>query len=210
MKNKAVPALALLVVVGFTLLMANLTLPYFSFKTDVDFLLTKQAVLHKTIWRWAFYWHISVSALVLLIGGFQFVQYIIDHFPKNHRLLGKIYVFSLLIICAPSGLIMAFYANGGIWAKISFVFVSIFWWCFTYKAFIEIRKRNIESHKAFMTRSYALTLSAITLRLYVFALPFIINWHGREMYILVAWMSWIPNLIVAELIIWSKKNWARA
>ena len=53
-----------------------------------------------------------------------------------------------------------------------------------------------------MIRSYALTLSAITLRIYTVAFSFF-NVPARpvEIYITTAWLSWVPNLIIAEMII---------
>jgi hypothetical protein len=199
-----VPVLCLLFF--FTGVMAFIAWPYFSFRYDVAFLLTKQSVLHVTAWRWAFYLHISTSVLVLLTGGLQFVKHIQEHYPAAHRLLGKVYVFTLLVISAPSGLIMALYANGGIWAKVSFVLISVLWWSFTLKGLIAIRGQNILLHKIHMMRSYALTLSAITLRLYVLFLPAFTNLHGKDMYVLVAWLSWVPNLLVAEFLIWRWKQ----
>jgi Predicted membrane protein (DUF2306) len=185
----------------FTFLMFKIIYPYFSFSYDVGFLLTKQTVLHIGIWRIAFYTHISSSLLVLLFGLFQFAKPIIKGYPKIHRLLGKMYIVLILFICAPSGLIMAFYANGGIWAKISFVIISLLWWYYTFIAYKYAIKRDFKSHLANMYRSYALTLSAITLRTYIFILPFISNLHGKEMYVFVSWVSWIPNLIIVEILI---------
>jgi hypothetical protein len=52
-----------------------------------------------------------------------------------------------------------------------------------------------------MIRSYALTFAAVTLRIW---LPFLIGILGLtfiEAYKIVAWLSWIPNILVAELII---------
>jgi hypothetical protein len=193
----------------FTYLMAKLTIPYFTFETDVDFLLTKQAILHIDIWRWSFYIHIGTSVFVLLAGIFQFSRTIIRKYPKFHRLSGKMYVLLVLLLSAPSGLVMSFYANGGGYAKASFVIISTLWWVFTFIAYNRILKRNIASHTNFMIRSYALTLSAITLRLYTYFLPGIfldvdIHLNGKEMYILVSWLSWIPNLLIAEILI--RKN----
>ncbi|MBO9698681.1 MAG: DUF2306 domain-containing protein [Sporocytophaga sp.] len=189
-------------IVLFTVwLMFKITIPYFSFRYDIGFLLTKQAILHKAIWRWSFYIHIASSIFVLLFGIFQFIKPLLESFPKLHKLLGKAYVFIILFLSAPSGLVMAFYANGGIYAKISFVLISLLWWLFTFVAFLKIRDRKIKGHIDFMVRSYALTLSAITLRTYVLILPIFIHLHAKEMYTLVAWLSWVPNLIIAEVII---------
>lgn len=176
-------------------------MPYFSFEYDVDFLLTKQAILHVDIWRWSFYLHISSSLLVMVFGVFQFVPLLQFRYPCLHRLMGKVYVGLVVFFSAPSGLVMGFYANGGGGAKASFVLLSCFWWWFTLKAFLVIRKRKVAAHIAYMTRSYALTLSAISLRTYVLVLPHFFILPSRDMYALIAWLSWIPNLLVAEWIL---------
>jgi uncharacterized membrane protein len=202
LRKKIFPLLFLLLGLFFTGLMVQLTIPYFSFRYDVSFLLTKQAVLHMDAWRYSFYIHISTSIIVLLTGVFQFNKAILRKYPKTHRWLGRIYVFTLLGLSAPSGFIMALYANGGFWAKLSFVLISVFWWIFTFLAFRNALQRDLIAHRRNMYRSYALTLSAITLRLYVLFLPMLLPIHlyGKDMYVLVAWLSWIPNLLVAELI----------
>jgi len=188
-------------IVFFFCVMLKITLPYFSFRYDVDFLLTKQHVLYLFTWRLAFYTHISSSLFVLLLGGVQFSQTLLLKKPKIHRLCGKIYVGLVLFVSAPSGLIMGFYANGGWAAKTSFVIISVLWWYFTFVAYRKAVRRDLASHLAYMFRSYALTLSAITLRMYVLLLPAVIHLHGREMYTLVAWLSWVPNLMIAEVLI---------
>jgi hypothetical protein len=184
--------------------MLKITLPYSSFRYDIDFLLTKQYILHKSIWRWSFYVHIFSSIFVLFFGIFQFIRQILTNYPGIHRTLGKAYVIIILLFSAPGGLIMGFYANGGIWTKTSFVILSILWWIFTLQGYLTIRKKNMKSHISFMIRSYALTLSAISLRTYVLFLPSLIHLPAKEMYTLVAWGSWIPNLIIAEILIRSR------
>lgn len=185
----------------FSFEMFTIVYPYFTFRYDIDFLLTKQTILHVDIWRIAFYAHISSSLFVLLFGIFQFVKPILIKYSKVHHLLGKVYIILVLFISAPSGLIMAFYANGGIWAKISFVIVSILWWYFTFIAYRSVVKKDFYKHLINMYRSYALTLSAITLRTYVFFLPGFMNLHGKEMYVFMSWLSWIPNLLIVEILI---------
>lgn len=182
-------------------LMLRLTIPYLSFDYEIDFLLTKQAILHVDIWRWAFYLHITTSLFVLAFGLVQFIKPVMRKYPCAHRVMGKIYVLLVLVFSAPTGLVMGFYANGGWPAKISFILVSLLWWYFTWKAYAEIRKGNYEKHISFMIRSYALTLSAITLRTYVIVFPSFFILPAREMYTLVSWLSWVPNLIIAEALI---------
>lgn len=185
----------------FTWLMLRITLPYFTFEYDISFLLTKQRILHKPLWRWAFYSHISSSLLVLFLGIFQFIPVLLQRMPRLHRQMGKLYVVLVLAVSAPSGFIMALEANGGIWAKISFGIISVLWFVFTLLAYLRIKNKNIQAHTDFMIRSYALTLSAITLRIYVVTLPHLFILHSKEMYILISWLSWVPNLLLAEYLV---------
>jgi hypothetical protein len=55
-----------------------------------------------------------------------------------------------------------------------------------------------------MIRNYALTLGAVTLRLWL-PLFLSLDYTFVESYATIAWLSWFPNLLVAELIIKNKK-----
>jgi hypothetical protein len=71
------------------------------------------------------------------------------------------------------------------------------WFATTAMAYTQIRARNIAAHQQWMIRSYALTLAAMMLRLYVpsavvAGIPF------ESAYPLISWLCWVPNLIVAE------------
>ena len=193
------------VILFFSFLMIRLTIPYFSFETDVDFLLTKQGILYNKIWLTSFYCHIAASPFILLAGMIQFNNYFLKNYKKIHRIVGKGYILLILLISAPSGFIMAIYANGGMPAKSSFLIISVLWWYFTWRSYKEIKNRNISAHRNFMIRSYALTLSAITLRLYTFTIPQLAHIPGVELYVMVSWLSWVPNLLVAEWIIRRRK-----
>ncbi len=103
---------------------------------------------------------------------------------------------------------MAFYANAGWAARSSFILLALLWIGFTaYAGYLAIRRR-FALHGAFMFRSYALTLSAITLRSYTWLIE-CTTWQisPRDLYILTAWLSWIPNLIVAEWLI--RRGWVQ-
>jgi uncharacterized membrane protein len=195
---KLLPALAICLGVY---LMLRITLPYFSFQTDIGFLLTKQRLLHNIAWRMGFYIHIACSLPVLAIGILQFRNDFRLKYPDLHRNLGKLYILLVLIFAAPAGFVLAVFANGGVVAKLSFVLLSAAWWVFTLLAYTQIKKGNNKQHIAMMTRSYALTLSALTLRLYVLSSPYWIHLPAKETYEVIAWLSWVPNLCIAEWII---------
>jgi len=62
-----------------------------------------------------------------------------------------------------------------------------------------VKNGNINKHQRFMLYSYAVCFSAVTLRIW---LPLLTMSLGGfiEAYRIVAWLSWVPNLIVAHII----------
>ncbi len=191
-----------LVMLGFALLLALLTTAYFSFRTDINFLLVKQNLVKDIVWMTAFYCHITSSILCLVTGPFQFVSYFRKkNYIKWHRNAGKVYIFSILLMAAPSGAYMAVFANGGIGAKLGFIVLSFLWFMSTYTALYAIRQKNIAQHRAWMVRSYALTFSAVTLRLWVPILSTVFGVEPEFTVVITAWINWIPNLLVGELLI---------
>ena len=195
-------AVFFLLIIYASYLMTLIALPHLSFTSGVDFLSTKQHIYHITSWRWSFYIHIFSAIPVLFFGAFQFSGYLLRKYPRLHKTTGAIYIIVLLTVAAPSGLIMSFYANGGVIAQIGFVIMSILWIVTTLMSVYHLRKKNYVHHGKWMLRSYALTLAAITLRVYGYlfdALKF--QLPPKETYILLSYVSWIPNLILAEILI---------
>lgn len=190
-----------LLVLFFSSLMLMIIIPYLSFRIDVDFLLTKQGIIHLKHWRYAFYIHVITSIFAMLAGIIQFSNYLLKKYKKIHRLSGYLYVLVVVVLSGPSGLIMSFYANGGVWAKASFVILSLLWIIFTLVALAKAKQGNFASHKKFMIRSYALTLSAVSLRVFAYFLPGLTDLNAKESYVLLSWTSWTVNLLIAELII---------
>jgi len=193
-----------LLILLFCWLMINLTLPYLNFRYDVDFLLTKQKIIHLKHWRYAFYTHILLSILTLIAGLTQFSRYILKNYKKLHRTMGYIYAIDVICLAGPSGLIMAFYANGTIVSRTSFVLLSVCWILFTAISVSKIFRKDFIEHEKWMIRSYALTLSAISLRLMALVLPHFIHLTAQTEYAVIAWLSWTLNLLIAECIIYFK------
>jgi hypothetical protein len=197
--------------------MGDLSIVYLlpPFPTDIDFLMFKQEEIRKPLWAAAFYTHISVSVLCLATGLTQFSRSILQQAPAVHRLAGKIYVFGVLFLAAPTGLFMGFYGEGGIWAQIAFVCQALAWWGLTYMGYIRIRRGDATGHFAFMLRSYAVAMSAITLRGMTYLLTIYKDYKGWDCtlgeapsffchptyYIFVAWVSWVFNWLLAEILL---------
>lgn len=200
------PVLLSVVLAFFTFLMLRITLPYFSLDTDIAFLRIKQWVIHNHVWRGAFFIHVFTSCFLLIAGFTQFYNPLRRRFRKLHRYMGLLYLVVLVLFSGPAGLIMAVYANGGLLSQTAFILLSVLWIYFTVKAYIAIRRRDFTAHGNFMIRSYALTLSALTLRAWKFLLVLIFQPHPMDAYMMVAWLGWVPNLLLAEWLI--SRNWA--
>lgn len=203
-KNIVIYLLLCAAVFGMLLTIAQ----YGSFRTDVGFLKFKQEYLSIKIWRVAFYTHVFSSVFCLCAGFTQFSNYVLKHYKKLHRFIGKMYVYNIVLINFPAGMIMAFYANGELPSKIAFIILDSLWLLFTCNAVIAIKAKDIKAHRRFMIRSYALTCSAITLRMWKLILSNTFDIDPQVLYMIDAWMGFVPNLLFAEWLI-SRLNLAQ-
>lgn len=158
-----------------------------------------EELLSDNIWNIAFYGHIFLGGLALLIGWLQFNQKLRLKKAQVHRTIGKIYIISVLIsgICS---LFIALYATGGIVSILGFFSLGLIWLISTILGYKAIKKGNIEAHQRCMIFSYAACFSAVTLRVW---LPLLTMAMGEfeSAYKIVAWLCWVPNIIVAYLIV---------
>lgn len=174
---------------------------YFPMQDNIGFLQFKQPYLHILPWKVAFYMHVFSIIFALLAGFTQFSNIILKEHRQLHRLMGKIYVYDILIVNFPATMIMAIYANGGLPTKTAFVILDCLWFWFTLQAIIAIKNKNIARHKQYMIRSYALTVSAVTLRLWKIIIGGFIHIDPLTLYQVDAWMGFVPNLLFAEWLI---------
>lgn len=161
-----------------------------------------QEILSDVIWNISFYSHISLGGIALLIGWSQFSEKFRNKYLQLHRVIGKIYVGSVLL-SAIGGIYIGFFTTGGIISKVGFISLGIIWFYTTLKAFLEVKKGRIEQHKKMMIYSYAACFAAVTLRLFLPLLMVLFN-EFIPAYQVVAWLCWVPNLLVAHFIILKK------
>jgi len=152
-------------------------------------------LLSNVIWNTGFYTHISFGGIALLVGWVQFSKRFRNANLKRHRLIGKIYMISVLI-SGLAGFYIAFYATGGLVAKLGFGSLAIIWLYTTSMGYRTIKNGDIQKHQVFMIYSYAACFAAVTLRLW---LPMLTVAFGGFIpaYQAVAWLCWVPNMIFA-------------
>lgn len=173
-------------------------LSYLNLDANYGFLRIKKEAIATGWYLPAYYAHVLVAAVILLIGFFQIHPTIGLRWRNTHRLLGKIYVGGILFFSAPGGLIMSLFINRGPVVQASFILQCTLWFIFTWIAYTRIRQVDIQSHRRWILRSFALTLAAITLRIYVFLGSWSFDLAQPTAYATIAWLSWVPNLLICE------------
>jgi uncharacterized membrane protein len=175
-----------------------MALDYTAFRDDVDFLRFKQAYVGYWWWKSAFYVHVFSAVAALLAGFTQFSASVLRNHRPWHRIIGRIYAYDILVINFPTGMVLAVCANGLLPGRIAFVLLDCLWFSFTLIAVAAARNGQIARHREFMIRSYALTLSAITLRTWKLILSHSFHIDAVHLYMIEAWMGFVPNLLFAE------------
>ena len=145
----------------------------------------------------AIYAHVFGAILALALGPFQFSRTLRTRRPALHRWCGRLYLGVGILVGGLAGLFMSTHAFGGPVARWGFAGLALAWLYTGVRAYLAIRSGNVAAHQRWMVRNFALTFAAVTLRLYLPAsallgIPF------ESAYPVVAWLCWVPNLLVAE------------
>ena len=141
--------------------------------------------------------HAVSAAVALLVGPWQFLSSSRRHHPNVHRTLGRIYACAVLVGWLAS-IPVALHAETGLSASAGFLALGTCWIASTGFGVATVRGGKIAAHRRWMIRSYSLTASAITLRLYL-ALVVVTHISFVPAYTVIAWLCWVPNLVIVEL-----------
>lgn len=129
---------------------------------------------------------------------------------------GRVYL-AAIILAATGALLIASRTIGGLSSTFGFSMLVVLWLLTGWKAYRAIRNGDVAEHRAWMIRNYALTFAGVTLRLWFIALrvllqPSLATSYGNsfdalqlEVYRTIAWLSWVPNLVVAEWV-WVRRT----
>ena len=143
--------------------------------------------------------HIVASGLALLIGPFQFLRALRNRAPRVHRWMGRTYVLACLIGGLAGGSI-ALFSSSGLVAGFGFFGLAICWLFCTVRAYLAVRAHDYVTHQRWMIRSFALTFAAVMLRIYI-PLALVIGMGNEASYPAIAWLCWVPNLVVAHFLV---------
>lgn len=113
-----------------------------------------------------------------------------------HKLTGYAYVISVTMSAA-GGFYLAFHSHLGWSTGISFLILDALWVFCTFYGILLVLICKPENHHRWMLRSLAFTFAAVSLRLQLPLLLLVTDIDTA--YLIVAWSSWIINLILIEI-----------
>ncbi len=140
--------------------------------------------------------HLGAGALVIVLAPLQFSALVRRRIVALHRWSGRLYAVGVLV-AGGAGLSLATVSQGGMPAHLGFALLSMAWLVTTVMGVQRIRAGDRAGHERWMVRSIALTLAAVTLRIYI-PLGVVLGLPVDPSYQAIAWLCWVPNLLVAE------------
>ena len=152
--------------------------------------------------------HVLSAVPYAVLGAFQFSSRLRRRHPRWHRSTGRV-VVGLRLLVALSGLWMTlFYARQPGTGELAYLFRlgfgSALAACILI-GFSAIRRGDVPTHRAWMTRAYAIALAAGTKTLTLAVGPALLG-PGVRAHDLSLGAAWLVNLAVAEVVI---HRWAR-
>jgi len=159
--------------------------------------------------RFAVYCHVFGAASALLLGPLQFSARLRASRPEIHRWAGRLYLTLGVGIGGISGLYLAAHAYGGAVSRVGFGVLAVAWLYTGARAYLAVRARDFPEHRVWMMRNFALAFAAVTLRIYL-APAVALGWAFEAVYPVVAWCCWVPNVLIAELLVRKTRGQARA
>ncbi|MEO1008277.1 MAG: DUF2306 domain-containing protein [Planctomycetota bacterium] len=155
--------------------------------------------------RLAVYAHIFGAMVTLLLGPWQFLPAIRRRWRAAHRWMGRAYLGLGVLVGGGAGLILSFSAFGGLPSRIGFATLAVAFLLTGAAALSAILDRDAVAHRRWMVRNFALALAAVTLRIQLglgaaSGIPF------EVYYPWLAWTSWLPNLVAAEVFLWWRSH----
>lgn len=158
--------------------------------------------------RWSLIVHASAGGLALLLTPVMASARLRTRRPVWHGRSGRVLLASILV-AAGSGLVIAQVSYAGLVGRVGFSMLAVLWAASAVGAVRAAVRQDRPAHRAWTTRTLALTYSAVTLRLWLGVLV-AAQRPGSDAaaklafdraYPIVPFLCWVPNLLLAEWMI---------
>jgi uncharacterized membrane protein len=147
--------------------------------------------------------HVLTGTVALFLGALQMYDKVRNSSRDLHRWLGRFYVVFVVVSAGTSLALDPRLSIMG--TAILRPLAAWLWVGFTVLAVIAIRKRNVDSHRRWMTRSYAFAYMGLTF-LILSGIAKNVGMPIEIRYPAVIWLSFIINVSAAEYVIWRSKH----
>lgn len=144
--------------------------------------------------------HVVFAAVALLLMPVQVSGWVRRRHVRVHRLSGRVYA-GCAVLGGGFGALAAVTTANGVVVGAGFLTLGVLWVASTVAAVVAARERRLDDHRRWALRSAALVFAAVTLRLEIGLGVAITGASFAVVYSIVAWLCWIPNLLVAERLI---------
>jgi hypothetical protein len=141
--------------------------------------------------------HVSGGLTALVLMPLQFVGAIRNRWPAFHRFIGAVSLLACLV-GAPAGFMLAMGTTAGPVAAWGFAIPACLWALFAWLGWRAAVQRRFDDHRDWMLRAYAIVSTAITLRLMLPAATLLLHLDFYPAYRVIAWASWMTNLVLFE------------
>src|SRR3954452_1868062 len=152
----------------------------------------------------AFLGHVVAGGLALLLSPMQIAARLRARAPRLHRVAGRV-MFAAIAVAGCTSLVIAPFDTAGPVGTIGFGITGIVWLFCAAAALRGIRRRDVAAHRRWAVRTFALTYTAVTLRLLslpLTALLVVLGMNagvaGARAYAALALLSWVIDLAAAE------------
>ncbi|MBP2325775.1 uncharacterized membrane protein YozB (DUF420 family) [Kibdelosporangium banguiense] len=154
--------------------------------------------------------HVLFASVAMITCVFQIWPWFRQRHPQAHRRMGRIYVFGGVLPAGVLALTIGMVTPFGPAAFASGIVMAPLWLFFTVAGYRMARQRRFVDHRRWMIRSFALTMSIITNRLWAIVFGIAVGpqlettFHG-DLKLMVysisgatTWLGWVIPLLIAE------------
>lgn len=110
--------------------------------------------------------HVVCASIAIITCVVQIWPWFRGRFPLWHRRIGRVYVLAGVLPSGLAGLVIGYMTPFGPVAMVSNVLLALMWLAFTVLAWHAARERRFGDHRRWMIRSFVLTISIITNRIW--------------------------------------------
>ncbi|WP_405150015.1 DUF2306 domain-containing protein [Sphaerisporangium sp. NBC_01403] len=163
--------------------------------------------------------HVMFASIAMLTCFMQVWPWFRRRHPVVHRYTGRVYVFAGVLPAGLTGLIVGARTPFGPVLAVSDVMLALLWLAFTATGYRMARQRRYVEHRRWMLRSFALTFSIITNRIWGVIATVVLSpslettFQGNETMLawtvsaLSGWLGWTVTLLAVEW--WLERGDAR-